>query len=516
MKTLETRVLIIGGGVTGTSLARDLALRGVPCVLAEKRDLNAGASGGNHGLLHSGARYAAKDEEAARECREEGALLKRLAPRCVEDTGGLFVAVPGDDERYIADFPDLCRRCGIPATPVDPTEAREMEPALSDQLIAAFQVPDAAIDPFKLSLDNMAQAAAHGARLLRHSRVVGFDLAEGRIRTTRLRDTRAGTEIRVAADYVVSAAGAWAGEVAALAGVSIGVVCSKGTLLVTQDRITRRVVNRLRPAADGDIVVPGGTVSILGTTSIRVASPEAIRPTIAEADQIIAEGAAMVPRLADARYIRAYCGVRPLISAGGGEGDRGLSRGFALLDHAAEGVANFATISGGKLTTFRLMAEKTADLICDRLGVTVPCQTRTVPLPGTNRGRWTEPGKGPRSWAAGADPDDLLLCECEMVSQRAVDQIAAAIRDAGAPLTLEAVGLRSRVGKGPCQGCFCSQRIAGHLYDRGDFSGNQGPAALREFLNERWRGARPILWDLPLMQAELQEALHCGLFSLET
>jgi glycerol-3-phosphate dehydrogenase len=101
---LQTQVLIIGGGVTGTGVARDLALRGVRSVLVEKGDLNAGASGANHGLLHSGGRYVSNDQEAARECRQESELIKRLMPQCVEDTGGLFIAVEGDDEKFIADF----------------------------------------------------------------------------------------------------------------------------------------------------------------------------------------------------------------------------------------------------------------------------------------------------------------------------------------------------------------------------------------------------------------------------
>ncbi|MEA3478568.1 MAG: FAD-dependent oxidoreductase, partial [Bacteroidota bacterium] len=111
---LETQVLIIGGGITGAGIARDLALRGIKCILAEKHDINAGASGANHGLLHSGARYVAGDLVNAEECREEGNILKKIAPHCIEDTGGLFIAVEGDDEKYVADFPHLCSKCGIP------------------------------------------------------------------------------------------------------------------------------------------------------------------------------------------------------------------------------------------------------------------------------------------------------------------------------------------------------------------------------------------------------------------
>lgn len=159
---MKTRVLIIGGGVTGTGLARDLALRGIGCLLVEKKDINAGASGGNHGLLHSGARYVASDPAAAAECRVEGQLIKQLAPHCIEDTGGIFAAVAGDDENYIADFPHLCARSGITAQPIGCREACAIEPALSDRLIAAYQVADAAVDPFKLSLDNMAHAEGWG------------------------------------------------------------------------------------------------------------------------------------------------------------------------------------------------------------------------------------------------------------------------------------------------------------------------------------------------------------------
>ena len=137
INTLSTQVLIIGGGSTGTGIARDLALRGVQCILAERRDINAGASGANHGLLHSGGRYVFADQGSAAECREEGALLKKLAPHCIEDTGGLFVAVAGDDEKYVADFPGLCAQCRIPVQELDIKEARELEPALSDNLIAA-------------------------------------------------------------------------------------------------------------------------------------------------------------------------------------------------------------------------------------------------------------------------------------------------------------------------------------------------------------------------------------------
>jgi glycerol-3-phosphate dehydrogenase len=512
---LTTQVLIIGGGATGTGLVRDLALRGVDCILVEKQDVNAGASGGNHGLLHSGARYIASDPAAARECRAEGAIIKRLAPQCVEDTGGLFVAVRGDDEDYIADFASRCAKCGIAATPIDPKAAMEMEPCLSKDVIAAFAVDDASIDPFKLSLDNLTQAGTLGATHLLHHEVVDFEKCGRRITAVRLLDRRSGGERLVHADQIVNASGAWAGAVAALAGARIDMVYSQGTLIVCQMRLGERVLNRLRMAADADILVPAGTVSIFGTTSKRIDAPDNYRPTTAEIDAMVDDGMAMVPQLADTRYIRAYAGVRPLVKSGSGVDDRAVSRGFSLLDHDADGLDNFISITGGKLTTYRLMAEKTADLVCQRLGLTRDCRTAHEPLPASEGARYTEPGFTPKMWFRKKDPSDLLLCECEMVPTSVFDEIASSLSDNGFRPGLREMGQRSRVGKGPCQGAFCSLRMTAHLYNQGMIKDRQGVTELKDFLNERWRGIQPLLWGSAVAQAELQEALHCGLLNLE-
>ncbi len=511
---LQTQVLIIGGGVTGTALARDLALRGVDCILVEKDDINAGASGRNHGLLHSGARYVAGDSGAAMECRAEGDILKRVAAQTIQDTGGYFVAVQGDDERYIADFPSYCARSGISARAVDVALARETEPALSEHTIAVFEVPDAAIDPFRLSLESMAQARSLGARLLRRTRVVGFERAGRCIAAVRVQPLAGGLELRIEAAQVVNAAGAWAREVALLAGAAIAMTYSKGTLLVTHTRLANRVVNRLRRPGNGDIMMPGGTVSIVGTTSMQVDTLEDIRATTAEADLIIAESAPMLPVLASARFIRAYAGVRPLLGSAGAD-SRTVSRSFALFEHEEQGLDNFATLTGGKLTTCRLMAERAADLVCRRLGVTRPCLTASTLLPQAAENAWTEPGHSAREWLRPHPAQDALLCECEMVSGSAVDAIYAALRAAGDKPTLTDIGLRSRVGKGACQGAFCGLRTAAHLYQTGDFQAQQGLAEMVDFFSERWRGQQPILWGEQLAQAELAEALHCGLFGEE-
>ncbi|MBF0357962.1 MAG: FAD-dependent oxidoreductase [Magnetococcales bacterium] len=517
-KTLTTKVLIIGGGVTGTGVMRDLALRNISSILIDQHDLNSGASGSNHGLLHSGGRYAAKDRDTAIECRVEGEILKRVASNCIDPCGGMFVAVDGDDLDFASQFPDHCQAAGISCTPLSPSQAMEREPSLTKKIVAAYEVADATIDPFRLTLESVNHAMElTDSFYMPHTRVEAFEIGDGEIRAALCRDGRSGEQIRIEAEEVVNAAGAWAMRVARLAGCNnVNLLYSKGTLIISNSRMSSGVINRLRPPGDGDILVPGGTVSLLGTTSATIENPDRITPTVDEVDRILAEGTDMVPSLADARFIRAFAGVRPLLMASGHGGDgREASRGFALFDHKEQNLRNFATVTGGKLTTFRLMAERVGDLIAKRLGSSAPCKTAVVPLPSGPAICWTEPGFSARDWYARQDPTDRILCECEMVSESSIDSIINEAPGSEADMSVKAISLRSRVGKGSCQGAFCSIRVTSYLYDKGIYSSEAGLAHLRDFVKERFKGVRPVLWGAHVAQMELAEALHCDLMGLD-
>lgn len=516
MSTIETEVLIIGGGVTGTGIMRDLSLRGIHCILLDKNDLCAGASGGNHGLLHSGARYVTNDLQSAVECRTEGEIIKRIAPHCIEDTGGLFVGVEGDDEQFAGIFRNLCRSASISCEEISTKQALELEPALSKNIHSAFMVPDATIDPFHLALENVAHAAMTNSSIyLAHCEVTSFKIAAGRLEEACCVDHRSGNRITIKASQFVNAAGGWAMNIAALAGCSdVHLLWSKGTLLVSHDRLTDRVINRLRPPADGDILVPGGTVSILGTTSVRTDEIDAVRPTVEEVNRNVHEGMAMIPAIAETRFIRAFSRVRPLVQIADKSDDRDVTRSYSLFDHSQK-LSNFCTITGGKLTTYRLMAEKAADLVASRLKNSEPCSTHLTPLPNSGGCKWTEPGASPRYWHSSKNPDDMILCECEMVPQSAISEVIADSPGGDSEMSLESIALRTRAGKGPCQGSFCGIRITSHLYDQGYYTDNKGLYHMRDFFSERFKGMRSVIWGQQMAQMELAEALHCGLLGLE-
>ena len=318
----------------------------------------------------------------------------------------------------------------------------------------------------------------------------------------------------------MNAAGAWSGEIAKLAGIHVDMIYSKGSLLITHSRVAGLVLNRLRIPSDGDILVPGGTVSIFGTTSMRMENLDIIRPTVEETDFLVKEASAMVPQLEKTRYIRAYAGVRPLISDPEGDqsssgDDRSVSRGFSLIDHQAENIENFITITGGKMTTFRLMAEKAADRVGDKLHHQRPCRTAILPLKSKAPTRMTEAGMSFRLRSGKGKTEDITLCECEMISKHQFKELITWLKKTRKTSDLNALRVHSRLGKGACQGTFCSQRVTGFMYDEDYLKEDEGIYNIKDLLRERFIGQRPVLWDGQLAQAELNEALFCGFYGLD-
>jgi glycerol-3-phosphate dehydrogenase len=502
---VQTEVLIIGGGATGVGISRDLALRGISCALIEKGDFASGASGRNHGLLHSGGRYAVSDSEAARECIKENRILKKIAPHCIEETDGLFVSLPEDGLDFRDKFLRACGEVGIPTALLARDEALTLEPELNPSLLSAVKVPDGAIDPFALVLENAKDAEENGAKILLHTEILSLIVAGNRLKGARVKDLLQGEEYTMEASYIVNATGAWANKILKLAGLHVGMALSKGSMLITNQRFTHRVINRCRPPSDGDIAVPNHTASILGTTSIRLEEVENYEVTPQEVSLLIQETSKMIPAIQEARFIRAYAGIRPLFQAEEKGDDRAISRGFVLIDHGKrDAIENLITITGGKLMTYRLMAEKTSDLICEKIGRSVSCSTHIKPLPSANR----PIGLKERLRQLSTDRGEIL-CDCELVQRNEIEGFLKGkkLKD------FQDILHRTRLAKGTCQGGFCVYRLFGVLHDLRMAEGDSNKV-LNRFLEERWKGIRPILWGAALKEEELIESIYKGIFNL--
>ncbi len=527
----QVDVVVVGGGSTGCGVIRDLARRGLDAVLVEKGNLTHGTTGRMHGLLHSGGRYAVSDQKSARECIEENMVLRDIAGHCVEETGGMFVKRPEDSEEYFQEKLEGCRACDIPAEVIDGEEARRREPYLARDVEKAIVVPDGAVDPFRLCVANAADAREHGARVETHAavtdvliedeEVVGVEIEHDSGPGKRVH-REPGTTEEIRARYVVNATGAWAGQIGEMAGVDVEVRPSKGVMTVMNTRQVDTVMNRCRPKGDADIVVPHETACILGTTDEEVDDPEDYPEEEWEVDLMIETLSELVPALKDARTLRSFWGVRPLYEPPGTGTDdpTDITRDYFLLDHdVRDDLPGMTSIVGGKLTTYRMMAESITDHVCEKLDHDAECDTADAPLPGSEDfsvlreymdefglrspvGRRSVQRLGSRAddVLKGSDPNPVV-CECEGVTRAEVQD---AIEGAGSDLN--AVRLRTRASMGNCQGGFCTHRIAAELTQ--EYPGPVVRDAEDELYQERWKGQRHALWGRQLSQAMLNHMLH--------
>jgi glycerol-3-phosphate dehydrogenase len=525
----STQVVILGGGATGAGILWDLTLRGIPAILLEQADIANGATGRCHGLLHSGGRYAVKDVQTARDCLAENRILKRIAPHCVEDIGGLFVQLPGDDPTFFERWWRAAHEAGIPTKRLTAEEARALEPGLAEGVLGAFTCPDAHVDVFRLVLANLEAAVARGAGFRSYAQATAIETDGGRVQAVRYRDTRSGEEHRVVCEMVVNAAGGWAQQVAALAGATVPVTCDKGTLLVLNHRFSQRVINRCRVPGDADILVPAGPVCLLGTSSIVVPEPDGLTASTEEIDELLRQGGLMLPSLAEARILRTFSGVRALYTPpSAATGGREASRSFALLDHEElDGVAGFVSIVGGKLTTYRRMAEATADCVARKLGVDAACTTATTPLRPAHHAHLQQraermmerPVAEKLVERRGAQAELIvaamekrpelaeLVCECEMVTRGEIEFALGGSMLTQAQ-TIADLGRRTRLGFGPCQGTYCGYKamLAGFATRR--WSAEQSVEEFTRYLNERWKGQAFLQEGKQLEQLELSRGLY--------
>ncbi len=551
MRYIDTEILVIGGGATGTGIAWDAALRGFDVVLVEKRDLTHGTTGRYHGLLHSGGRYVVKDPQSARECITENRILRKTHAHCLEETSGFFVVTPEDEGEYPDLFINACESTGVPRQEISVAEALRREPLLNPRISRVFEVPDGAADSF-LATHVTAQAARQtGAQILTYHEVVGLISTGGeqerQVVGAEVRDVARGQDLEIRAQMTINASGAWAGQIANMANISVEIIPGKGTMVAMNHRLVNTVINRCKMPSDGDILVPIHTVSVIGTTDERVTDPENLRIEPWEVQFMLDEGDKLVPGLSRARVVRAWAGVRPLYHEGHGGASRDATRQFTLLDHQQrDSIGGLITITGGKWTTFRLMAEKTLDTACKYLGERNPCDTTHTAVPGIEQGfYWL----GHRLHEI--EDNQLqgdLVCECELVTRAMLENAARQ----NPTITLDDLRRDVRLGMGPCQGGFCTYRAVGILYEAGDRGaevGEQMAAAsmwdtaylqspthnadtrasssklqvptlnsnllLRDFLQERWKGVTPILWGRQLKQERLDELIYLSLMNAD-
>jgi len=393
-------VLVIGGGITGVGIALDAAARGLSVALVEKDDLAAGTSGRSSRLVHGGLRYLEHREFGlVRESLRERGILFRLAPHLIRPVPMYMLA---GDLRSRATY-----RAGLAAyellaagrnvgyhRSVSAGQLRAAIPGIGGLgqpggRAHGFRYFECQVDDARLTIEVARTAQAHGALLANHARVTEL-LGDGRVTGAVVADEMTGQRFEVRARAVVNAAGIWAEQVTRLAGSGLAgaggvrLLPSKGVHLVFAPGAVRTTAALVAPSEAGDgrfiFIVPWEDRVYAGTTDTPYAG-DLDRPAADAADReyILSAVARNFPGVTERDVVASWAGLRPLLSQDEELGDArtsDLSRNHAIFTDPF----GLFTITGGKLTTYRAMAQDVVDRVAAALAAAGPCRTRDIPL----------------------------------------------------------------------------------------------------------------------------------------
>jgi glycerol-3-phosphate dehydrogenase len=386
-------LIVIGGGINGAGIARDAAMRGLHVTLCEMRDLATGATWASSGMIHGGLRYLTSDPSVTRlSCLDSG-FIQQIAPHLIFRIPFLLPWQEGGiQERVMLELAEVFftvydryqpLKRGLTHTRLTREEALRVEPGLAKNLLGAITMDEWGIDAQRLTLINALDASEHGAEILTYHKVEGLIRDGGRVLGVRLVDRLSGARRELFASRVINAGGPWSMGIAANEGASsVKVRPGKGVHLITAGRVTNYAV--LAKAVDGRqiFICPQQNTTLIGTTDDDYYGDLERIPVLEDEIEYLLQGVESIfPTIRRYPLIGTTVGCRATLH-GYGKYEDDLSRAHRIYDHRSEGLDGFFSIAGGKLATYRIMAQEATDALMQSLGRSVACETATRALPG--------------------------------------------------------------------------------------------------------------------------------------
>ena len=377
-------LIVIGGGINGAGIAREAALRGLSVLLLERHDYGFGTTWRSTKLIHGGLRYLAQREfRLVFEGLRERAILLRTAPHLVRPLQFLLPAFRGG--RYgprtirtgLVLYDLLSHGKELPNhRALSPAEVAALEPAIDRAALAGGVTYHDAQVPFpeRLCLENVFSAQEAGALVFNYVPVTRLCTARGRVYGVQTRDAETGLEVEFRGRVTVNATGPWVDLVLGQAGVAPGYLGgTRGSHIVVKLGIAGpRHAIYAEAGTDGRpfFIVPWRGRHLIGTTDIRFAGdPATVVPDAAEIEYLCHETRRVLPGLPlrEEAVLYAFAGIRPLPRTEDGR-EGAITRRHFIRRHDGSGHAGLLSIVGGKLTSYRRLAEETVDLVCRILG----------------------------------------------------------------------------------------------------------------------------------------------------
>ncbi|MGQ4915148.1 MAG: FAD-dependent oxidoreductase [Candidatus Asgardarchaeia archaeon] len=530
----EYDVIVIGGGVTGAGIARDAAMRGFKTLILERKDFSSGATGACMGMI-AGPVGLPVEREFNEWNVQEAQVLKQIAAPLMH-TVPFLTPVFSETEavnqyKFLQLYYEIAKKYGE-REPVflSREHALKLEPRLNKEIYGATYHEEYAIDVFRLVIENLLSAKNYGADVYNYHEVTRILKKNGQVYGVVAKDLLTGNEKEFYGKIVVNATGPWAPKIAELADVEVKMRPTKGVILILERRITNVGLQMLGIDMTFKELVPHENTTLIGPTSDDYfGDPDELTITRTEIELILESLSRLLPSLREHRIIRGMAGLRPLLYKWGKPAAK-VPRDFKVFDHEEQDdVGGFISVVGGNMTIYRLMAEKTVDLIAKLLDKDVKCRTHLEPLPVNEkpvniselsqkynipeiivRNMYTRQGSKIEKILSMIEENESyksIICTCEPVITA---EVIYSLEHEWVN-TVDDLRRRTRIGVGPCQGSFCTHKVIALLAKRKGWGPLKAQQEMLAFLNERWKGKYPILSKTQIPQEELTQAIYVGL-----
>lgn len=386
-------VIVIGGGITGAGVLRDCALRGLSAALIEKDGLGKATTASSSHLIHGGLRYLLYDRLETHLTSWDSGFIVQMCGPLVKRLPILWPVYRGHRHgienvevllKSYDHFQEM--KLGKRHLRLSKEEVLGLFPQIkAEGLVGALCFDEWVVDAVGLVEGNVESAKKHGAQVFASCSVKSVLKENGKVRGLDV-ETPEGPQ-RLQAKIVVNATGPWTDKTAALAKVKVSLRLQKGTHLVYSRETLKDYFSKaglLLEAADGKryvFVIPMGEKVLVGPTDLPyLGNPDEIKASPDEISYLLESMRLYFPSFPE-NFEKTICGARPILAQKGREDL--LSRDYEVYDHEQrDGLSGFVTVSGGKMSAFRKMAQDTTDLICKKIGKNAPCRTHLETLSG--------------------------------------------------------------------------------------------------------------------------------------
>ncbi len=537
-------VIVIGGGVNGTGIARDCAMRGLKTLLLEKNDFGAGTTGASSCMIHGGARYMLHDTATTRKSCLDSGYIQKIAPHLIFRIPFIIPVLKSKRKSksylnaldlYFSAYDSFAHlKGGKPHTRLTREQALRIEPGLHRDIIGAVTMDEWGIDASRLCLLNALSAKEHGAQVKTRTEVIDFLTKGNVVLGVRAKEARSESTMDFFGKIIVNASGPWLPQLSRKANTDVKIRPGKGVHLFLDRRLSNYAV--IGEAIDGRqiFIIPHEGTSMIGTTDDDYYGDPDLQFVTEDEVEYLLEGIEKVlPHIRGCRLISTTSGIRITLYEWGKYEDD-LSRDHRIYDHErTDGIKNIISIAGGKLASYRLMSEEATDLICEKLKVNEKCRTHIQPLPGGESvpdvrevaERYAIPivlarklisRYGSRihrlmDYARNTEGGMNILCICSSVIEA---EVLYAIREEMA-LDLSDIMRRTKLGNGACQGMRCVARTAWLIGKERNLDIDEMEAMIENFLSERWKWRAPVVKYHQLPQEELNQHTRLPLLNLK-